>query len=86
MSLKRILIELKKEGYSVGIKSLDGQEYIFGGIPVSEGILEIGKEIRITIDNESIYFIKTLGQTFEPMKFNNEKELILFVKEKFPII
>lgn len=64
---------------------MKNKDYIFGGIEASDGVLKLGSEIRITIEEGEILFINTIGQTYKKVKFDTETSLILYVKEKFPI-
>ena len=85
MNLKDVLKELKKRGYSVGIKVFNKDEFIYGGIEESDGNLKLGTEIRIRKEGNNLIFIEVEGQTYIEKNFNDKNLLLNFIEKKYPL-
>lgn len=87
MKLEKIKIELDKIGYKSIIRKAKESsigEYIVAGINDEVSNFKIGATFRIWIIDKKL-LLDYISQIDENVFFNNEKDLINFIKEKFPI-
>lgn len=84
-NLKNVKSKLLNDGYKVYLTTIDKIEYLRGGI-ISEDILKnIETEIWIKLIGEKYIFIDINNQKSIEREFDNEDELLIYIKKKFPI-
>lgn len=76
--------KLTGEGYYIGLKNIDGVEYIFGRLFDHDKVV-LNTEIWIRIKDDKYVFPDIIGQTAEEKYFDNEAEMVNYIKQKYPV-
>ncbi|WP_075343118.1 hypothetical protein [Tenacibaculum agarivorans] len=85
MILEKIKEKLNKEGYQIIMRPLKGTDNcIQGGIPKKNKNASLNTFFRIIIPGDKLY-LDFMSQRETNKYFDSEKDLIAFIKQKFPI-